>query len=1072
MRRARHGTPLELANGWKWIGAPYEEPVFRVDGALCVVSGVIQNEAFNPVVGVLPAECRPAERLVFTSMLNDEHVRIDVSNQGVLQIVYSKISSKGWMTLSGISFMTSNSKDVAVNFENGWKPFGEEYGTPKLAEQNGLCLMSGLLRAPGDSWPQPVRVPDSCKPYNGRAVFSVNNNEWNTRWDILPSGQVTFSGGYASYRWTSLDGIIWTGKGAEGEDIELLNGFVNYANGFRNAKFVRVGRVCSLSGLVEAGGRRASPGQPYHVVGRLPASCRPKKRVVLAVPHNDKYRLRVDVQPDGMIILPGQFRPGGSWFSLEGAHFVADVDETLEEFNAAKQLKKRIAAEALEKREKYLQDHPDFAKSYRLAVGKPLKLTNGYRAYNDEYGAPTWRVFDGVCFLSGVAYGEKEGPFAELPSRCRPAASLVFNVLRGGRDARINVRGDGQVILRTSNSYSRWISLDGVYFHINSNSNAESGFSLNVNGGIRPFLNGYRSPQANVHRVGGHKFCLLSGRVISPGQQLGNVPHECKQADGRLIFNTNNHQQASRVDILAGDGNVFAITGRQHGWNNLDNILYAPDGGTELDLRNGWGNFEQGYRRAKAYKVGDLCILSGLIQNGDFAHGYITKLPTWCRPATRLIFGANIHELGARVDVQTNGEVMWVANTYGNWLSLSGIAFIAAPHVAGLDPNKQIVTCSTFWADKQLGCPATQNRKSGAGEASCNPFELQCVPKCCEPKKITCAKFYSIDDGGRCPAGWRSNNNHGSECWTRPDGADSCTRRCCSYVPPGHAGKCTNWGDPHVITLDGLSYDCRSPGEFVMLSNPKLDEEVHNIQVKNPRRDLAYVPPFNAGIAWRSRRDIISFQLLAPQWEIFRVVLRYNGRTIPWPEKRVTYGDFELQPNGMALPDAHAGTSDKGFHNLELGIVNRRTGTSIMLNTRQAGYFQRYIDWHVTQDQSQFRNPSTWGLCGTWDGNRNNDLMVKGGGRQCGWWDSDTCCNSYMVATRDTYFTKAPESFRAGKAPSAEEVCGTSDKLAEANKVCQFKPKEYVQQCVVEVCSGGSAKEVTMAINNVRKGHE
>lgn len=49
--------------------------------------------------------------------------------------------------------------------------------------------------------------------------------------------------------------------------------------------------------------------------------------------------------------------------------------------------------------------------------------------------------------------------------------------------------------------------------------------------------------------------------------------------------------------------------------------------------------------------VQNLCVLSGLARPGDGWRSVIGKLPMKCRPAERLIFNVNAHDVSQRIDV-------------------------------------------------------------------------------------------------------------------------------------------------------------------------------------------------------------------------------------------------------------------------------------------------------------------------------------------------------------------------------------------------------------------------------------
>lgn len=71
--------------------------------------------------------------------------------------------------------------------------------------------------------------------------------------------------------------------------------------------------------------------------------------------------------------------------------------------------------------------------------------------------------------------------------------------------------------------------------------------------------------------------------------------------------------------------------------------------GVDIHLNWGWANAYYGYRTASAARDGAICFLSGVIRGSDT---YITKLPKWCRPQRRAIFGVWSSDGGlARIDV-------------------------------------------------------------------------------------------------------------------------------------------------------------------------------------------------------------------------------------------------------------------------------------------------------------------------------------------------------------------------------------------------------------------------------------
>jgi len=172
---------------------------------------------------------------------------------------------------------------------------------------------------------------------------------------------------------------------------------------------------------------------------------------------------------------------------------------------------------------------------------------------------------------------------------------------------------------------------------------------------------------------------------------LAQYGGECAP-NGRLVFAVNTHERSARVDV-SGTSVVFVTGNQAHHWVALDGIAFTKEAGQSLDLQNGWVNYGQNYRGASFIKIGAVCSLSGLIKSASWA-SVIAVLPQECRPRHRLIFAANVHTSSARIDIQTNGEILYVSGKQQwDWISLDNIKFVipgpkplahhpAAPHHA------------------------------------------------------------------------------------------------------------------------------------------------------------------------------------------------------------------------------------------------------------------------------------------------------------------------------------------------------------------------------------------------------
>ncbi|MDJ0861075.1 MAG: PASTA domain-containing protein [Gammaproteobacteria bacterium] len=279
---------------------------------------------------------------------------------------------------------------------------------------------------------------------------------------------------------------------------------------------------------------------------------------------------------------------------------------------------------------------------------------------------PVQTAGETLCVASGLIKKGGWALLADLPLDCSPAGRVIFNLNNHEQTARVDVKPSGEVFWVAGGKGHSWVSLDGVVLKP-----GEGGEDLALKNGWVDYGGGYR--KARVARVGG--LCVVSGLIKGGAwSTLAVLPQDCHPSR-RLIFNLNNHANTARVDVLPSGEVIWVTGGKDHGWINLDGIVFEPgDGGDPLPLHNNWKNHSSTYRGARVARMGDLCVVSGLIKGTNW--GTVAVLPEPCRPAGRLIFNLNNHAKTARVDVKKTGEILWVAGGKDHgWISLTGIVF-------------------------------------------------------------------------------------------------------------------------------------------------------------------------------------------------------------------------------------------------------------------------------------------------------------------------------------------------------------------------------------------------------------
>jgi hypothetical protein len=335
--------------------------------------------------------------------------------------------------------------------------------------------------------------------------------------------------------------------------------------------------------------------------------------------------------------------------------------EAAEKKAAEEKSKADKAAEEKEKADKKKAEEEEKARSQ-------VRLESGWQNYGGGYEINTVFKWNRYVFVEGLIRGHA-GFIGTLPDDSRPTSGrLIFGVMKGHWNARVDVLPDGRIFWIVAGS-SDWITLNGISF------DAQWYQSLWTYNSWSNYGHGYRGAMESKQDA----LCMISGLVSGwVWNWYGRVNGWCYPNSGQLIFNANNHENVVRMDVTSDGWLVRNGGSANHGWVSFDGMAWTQHGGNDLSLFNGWHNYWSGYRPGRYMRTGQICVLTGLLNNGNWWSGHITTLPTDCRPRRRLVFGVNNHNGMARVDVLPSGEVHYVANRQGHsWLPLDGIKFVA-----------------------------------------------------------------------------------------------------------------------------------------------------------------------------------------------------------------------------------------------------------------------------------------------------------------------------------------------------------------------------------------------------------
>ncbi|XP_071167716.1 uncharacterized protein [Mytilus edulis] len=194
-----------------------------------------------------------------------------------------------------------------------------------------------------------------------------------------------------------------------------------------------------------------------------------------------------------------------------------------------------------------------------------------------------------------------------------------------------------------------------------------------------------------------------------------------------------------------------------------------------------------------------------------------------------------------------------------------------------------------------------------------------------------------------------------------------------------HHAQCKSLNDPHMTTFDGRRYDNHNGGEFTLYKHTSLPYEVRAFYTKCSSRGRAYC---NCGAAIKSGDDVITFQTCQRSGNngqghghggilgfLFNGLTGHgHGHHHHSTPARIS---VELYKNGELTP----GTEIRRIGCGQKYQVILPTGTVVTVQSSGTQFINIWIN------PSSVDRGQTEGLCGSYDGNRYNDVFYPSNGR-------------------------------------------------------------------------------------------
>ncbi len=301
-------------------------------------------------------------------------------------------------------------------------------------------------------------------------------------------------------------------------------------------------------------------------------------------------------------------------------------------------------------------------------------LQNGWTNYGSGYSTAGFtKTSSGLIVLKGLVKGGS-GVILNLPVGYRPTDRLIFLTSTNPNAAgRVDIETNGNVSMQVGSN--GWFALDNIRF-------MPSGTTFTAPSLNNGWLN-YGSPYPSAEYM-----IDSSGRVqvqglIKSGVQ-GNIfslPANATPAQNSYIgVYTNSGFGDISMQPAGGGQDIYYVNYvAGTGYVEIQNMFYPSTyaGWTNMTLLNSWAYYGTPFTTPAYTKGSDNVVsIKGFVKAGA-AGTVVGTLPAGYRPALATIFANVAYDNYARVDVQSNGNIVIQSFSNNGWVSLDNINFVA-----------------------------------------------------------------------------------------------------------------------------------------------------------------------------------------------------------------------------------------------------------------------------------------------------------------------------------------------------------------------------------------------------------
>jgi hypothetical protein len=310
----------------------YEQLSWSTSDSATFMSGLGKRDPSNNykiiVAPNTPAVPPTTTTAIYAAASSDasRFAQVRVGGGAVNLQIAATATTPAWVSLSGLSFIASETGFTNLVLNNGLVLYSASFNTPGVMHDTvaNSVYLRGLIKTMATQTVNPVVAASNLPLHGARDIFVCMGSNGPARCDVGTTSVYLYRPFvsptvWTSTSWYSIDGIISFPSSTGFANLSLVGGKTAYGGLYSAPSSAVMGAIVYLRGLVKTSAATSS------VIATLPTGQLPQRRHVFLQACGTTI-CRVDVAADGQILVVSPAFVAGAaapwpWVSLAGIHF-------------------------------------------------------------------------------------------------------------------------------------------------------------------------------------------------------------------------------------------------------------------------------------------------------------------------------------------------------------------------------------------------------------------------------------------------------------------------------------------------------------------------------------------------------------------------------------------------------------------------------------------------------------------------------------------------------------------------------------------------------------------------------